>query len=211
MNRTQDAVHDSEGFTIRSGWMRVQIHAFWLIQVLWLHEQETPFKASQAKEEFIGRTRVSQNTRANSPVGAHGSWGLENCQKAKAPLPLQAAHALCTVFPSSPEPAALRAHFPWLTVALAATLHRGLSSGITTSGQWSLFRYHSDFQERSFTGLRFTVCDQGLVIGRQWAHGPLTQHLPLVQSAMAGDGWQEENVDSTHKGLTESELDACPY
>ena len=110
---------------------------------------------------------VSQNTRANSPVGAHGSWGLENCQKAKAPSASPGCTGSVHPLPLLPhEPAAFASSFSsWLIVALATTLHRGLSSGIAISGQWSLFRHHSDFQERSFTGLRFTVCDLGLVIG----------------------------------------------
>lgn len=194
MNRTQDAVHDSEGFTIRSGWMRVQIHAFWLIQVLWLQGTRTRSKRLKQKEEFIGRTRGFSEHQGKQP--SWGSWelGIRELSESKGTLCLSRLHMLCAPSSSPPPWAGCLCELIFLLAhcGMATTLHRGLSSGITTSGQWSLFRYHSDFQERSFTGLRFTVCDQGLVIGCRWAHGPLTQHLPLVQSAMAGDGWQEE-------------------
>lgn len=59
------------------------------------------------------RDGISQNTKANSPVGAHGNWEFESCQKAKP----SSASPACIVSASAsslplPEPAAsLHTHF----------------------------------------------------------------------------------------------------
>ena len=92
-NRTRDAVHDSEGFTIRSGWMRVKIHAFWLIQVLWLQGTRTRSKHLKRKEELIGRTGGFSEHQGKQP-----SWGSWELGIRELSLPLQAARPCAASF-----------------------------------------------------------------------------------------------------------------
>lgn len=68
-------------------------------------EQEIAQSGSIEKKSLLERDEISQNTRANSPIGARGNWELESCQKAKICLSMW--HSLCasTSSPPLPEPA----------------------------------------------------------------------------------------------------------
>lgn len=145
MNRTQDAVHDSEGFTIRSGWMRVQIHAFWLIQVLWLQGTRTRSKRLKQKEELIGRTRGFSEHQGKQP--SWGSWelGIRELSESKGTLCLSRLHRLCAPSSSPPPWAGCLCKLIFL-LAHCGTGHNSASwSQLRDRYQWTMVSIQTPF------------------------------------------------------------------